>query len=231
MAVIRCPECQQPMSSTLKACPHCGYVLSNEEKIKALEEVVDNPVNFKQSNKQTLVGALKSNGVVKIDSNRAQKGEIKIEGGVAYYKDTGFNWALFIIGFLFLTILGAIILGACVPNNWEKLFSISEIGKIEKQERDFGNGPQRAIVVTTKSGKVVCLAPELFEQWETYLDSLSFSELTDEEVEDFKNKANSKKAEMTKGESAAAVIVTLVTLTVLVIVIVVVALAVTGNLY
>lgn len=28
MALIKCPECEQDVSSSAKACPHCGYSLS-----------------------------------------------------------------------------------------------------------------------------------------------------------------------------------------------------------
>lgn len=36
MALITCPECGGKVSSTASACPHCGYVFSEEEKEKLI---------------------------------------------------------------------------------------------------------------------------------------------------------------------------------------------------
>ena len=38
MALIRCPECKQTFSSTIDACPHCGYKISEVEKEIALAD-------------------------------------------------------------------------------------------------------------------------------------------------------------------------------------------------
>ena len=38
MALIKCPECKKKISNTVKACPHCGYVLSELEKEKQMLE-------------------------------------------------------------------------------------------------------------------------------------------------------------------------------------------------
>ena len=41
MALIRCLECKKTVSTTLDACPHCGFKLSKEDKEEALEEAID----------------------------------------------------------------------------------------------------------------------------------------------------------------------------------------------
>ena len=33
MALIKCPECGKDVSSTLNACPHCGYTIENAEEL------------------------------------------------------------------------------------------------------------------------------------------------------------------------------------------------------
>lgn len=42
MALIRCPECKKMVSTTLDACPHCGFRLSKQDKEETLEEAIDN---------------------------------------------------------------------------------------------------------------------------------------------------------------------------------------------
>lgn len=39
MAIIKCPECGQPMSDSAKSCPHCGYQCK-EKSNKALATVL-----------------------------------------------------------------------------------------------------------------------------------------------------------------------------------------------
>lgn len=46
MSLIRCPECKNPVSSTVQACPHCGYVISEIEKENAIKDAELNPVSF-----------------------------------------------------------------------------------------------------------------------------------------------------------------------------------------
>lgn len=41
--LIKCPECKQTISSTVDACPHCGYKISEEQKKRAIEEAVTVP--------------------------------------------------------------------------------------------------------------------------------------------------------------------------------------------
>ena len=55
MALIRCPECRQPMSTTLDKCPHCGYELSDNEMEAAIEEAIVSPVRMKEEQKKTVV--------------------------------------------------------------------------------------------------------------------------------------------------------------------------------
>lgn len=38
MALISCPECGGKVSSTASTCPHCGYVFSEEEKEKLIND-------------------------------------------------------------------------------------------------------------------------------------------------------------------------------------------------
>ena len=45
MSLIRCPECKRIISSTVEACPHCGYRLSDAEKEIALEDAKNNPID------------------------------------------------------------------------------------------------------------------------------------------------------------------------------------------
>lgn len=47
MALINCPECSKEISDKVKACPHCGYPLVNEETIKE-SKVTTKKVNSKK---------------------------------------------------------------------------------------------------------------------------------------------------------------------------------------
>ena len=181
MALIKCPECQQPISSTVKSCPHCGYVLSDEEKIKALEEALDNPVSFPKTVSQPFFNTFQSEAIFQINGKRARVGQCKIQDGAFYYKNTGFNWPVFWLVFLFLTVIGSFIRGAVVPHSWEKLFNQSDFTKIAKKRHDFGHGEKKAFVIATNDGKKFIFAPELYEQWEAYFDSLSLDELVEED--------------------------------------------------
>lgn len=42
MALVKCPECNQQMSDTVKSCPHCGYRI----KKKSILSLVDDTMNF-----------------------------------------------------------------------------------------------------------------------------------------------------------------------------------------
>ena len=33
MALVKCPECKEKVSSKAKNCPHCGYTIKNKTKI------------------------------------------------------------------------------------------------------------------------------------------------------------------------------------------------------
>ena len=48
MSLIRCPECNKAISSTVDSCPHCGYRLTQMEIDQALEEARRNPVSIDQ---------------------------------------------------------------------------------------------------------------------------------------------------------------------------------------
>ena len=56
MSLIRCPECKQAMSDTLSVRLHCGYNLSDEEKVKAYGESIVNPIDMNEA--ETKVGLI-----------------------------------------------------------------------------------------------------------------------------------------------------------------------------
>jgi len=41
MSLLKCPECGKDVSSTLDACPHCGYKINKKEEI--IKENIDKP--------------------------------------------------------------------------------------------------------------------------------------------------------------------------------------------
>lgn len=217
MALIRCPECKQPMSSTLKACPHCGYVVSDEEKIKALEEAVDNPVSFPKPvvKQQSQPSLPQSTGTIKIGNRKTRTGQFKIQGGALYYKNLDFNWPMFWIGFFFLTLIGAFILGAVVPHSWEIVLYQSIIGKIDKENHDFGGGEKKTFAIITKKGTKILFAPELYDQWEAFFDSLDLEEYIEEKTEESAAKTEEIEEELrqfeenepTNNEKAAIVLI------------------------
>jgi DNA repair exonuclease SbcCD ATPase subunit len=59
MALINCPECQKEISDKVKACPHCGYPLSNESSEENTQrvEVTDIKINS-QKLKPAITGVI-----------------------------------------------------------------------------------------------------------------------------------------------------------------------------
>lgn len=52
--IIKCPECNKPVSSTLDACPHCGYRISDEEKNVLIEKAKDNEITSTEKEDESL---------------------------------------------------------------------------------------------------------------------------------------------------------------------------------
>ncbi len=62
MALIKCPECKKKISNTVKACPHCGYVLSESEKeVPAKKQKIK---NLKQREKIELKKVFKNKKIL-----------------------------------------------------------------------------------------------------------------------------------------------------------------------
>lgn len=48
MAVIKCPECKKKVSTTVNQCPHCGYILTEDDKIIKEKAKVNSPKSNKK---------------------------------------------------------------------------------------------------------------------------------------------------------------------------------------
>lgn len=43
--IVRCKECKHTVSTKADHCPHCGYEMTKEEKVAALLDAKENPIN------------------------------------------------------------------------------------------------------------------------------------------------------------------------------------------
>ena len=55
MALIKCPECKQPISSTVSTCPRCGYVLTESDREEAVKAAAQNPVSFYEPQQKQII--------------------------------------------------------------------------------------------------------------------------------------------------------------------------------
>lgn len=174
MSLIRCPECKQPMSDTLSVCPHCGYNLSDEEKIKAYGDAILNPVEIKEEVKEVvkekeIPDYLESEATARIGNVTYVNGHLKMNKGMFSFKKCDSYWNR----------------RYTFPPEWENIFHVNAIKAMKKIKiKEWTDGQEHVdtFLIKTKAGSIIYLSPVDFKRFDEYFESLNIPYLTDEEL-------------------------------------------------
>lgn len=174
MSLIRCPECKQAMSDTLSVCPHCGYNLSNEEKIKAYGEAILNPVEIKEEVKvvkeeKEIPEYLESEATARINNVTYVNGHLRMNQGMISFKKCDSYWSRHYT----------------FPPEWEDILNVKAIKAMRKVKiKEWSDNQQHVdtFLIKTKSGTIIYLSPVDFKRFDEYFASLNIPYLTDEEL-------------------------------------------------
>ena len=178
MSLIRCPECQQPMSDTISVCPHCGYHLSDEEKIKAYGEAILNPIEMETETtkvekvEQAIPEYLESEATVKIDGKTYVDGHLKVHKGMFSFKRGESYWTH---------------TRYYSPADWEDIFNVKAVKAFRsmkvKSWDSYNGGMVDALVIKTKSGTIIYLTPVDYKRFQEYLEANDIPCLSEEELD------------------------------------------------
>ena len=175
MSLIRCPECKQAMSDTLSVCPHCGYNLSDEEKIKAYGDAILNPVEIKEETKEVvkevkeIPNYLESEATARIGGRTYVDGHLRMNNGMFSFKKCDSYWNR----------------RYTFPPEWEDIFHVNAIKAMKKIKiKEWTDGQEHVdtFLIKTNSGNIIYLSPVDFKRFDEYFASLNIPYLTDEEL-------------------------------------------------
>ncbi len=178
MSLIRCPECKQPMSDTLSVCPHCGYNLTDKDKVDAYGDAILNPVDMeapkaapiKEKVKKEIPDYIESEATVKINGKTYVDGHLKMHKGMFYFKRGDNYWTHTRYYF---------------PSEWEEFLNVKAIKALRYTKvKDWGAGDSTvdAFVIKTKSGTIIYMTPVDHKRFNEYFEANNIPYLTDEEL-------------------------------------------------
>ena len=176
MSLIRCPECKQPMSDTISVCPHCGYNLTDKDKIDAYGDAIVNPIEVKEvepvavEKKKEIPEYIESEATVKIDNKTYVDGHLKVYKGMFSFKRGESYWTHTRYSF---------------PADWENIVNIKAIvGFRSMKVKDWGSGDGmvNALIIKTRSGTIIYFTPVDYKRFQEYLEANDIPYLSEEEL-------------------------------------------------
>ena len=177
MSLIRCPECKQPMSDTISVCPHCGYNLTDKDKIDAYGDAILNPVEMKEvepvsvEKKKEIPEYLESEATVKINNKTYVNGHLRVNKGMFSFKRGESYWTH---------------TRYYSPADWEDIFNVKAVKAFRsmkvKSWDSYNGGMVDALVIKTKSGTIIYLTPVDYKRFQEYLEANDIPCLSEEEL-------------------------------------------------
>ncbi|MBO4704032.1 MAG: zinc ribbon domain-containing protein [Bacilli bacterium] len=176
MSLIRCPECKQPMSDTISVCPHCGYNLTDKDKIDAYGDAILNPVEMKEvepvavEKKKEIPEYLESEATVKINNKTYVNGHLRVNKGMFSFKRGESYWTH---------------TRYYSPADWEDIVNIKAIvgfRSMKVRNWDSYDGTVDALIIKTRSGTIIHLTPVDYKRFQEYLEANDIPYLSEEEL-------------------------------------------------
>ena len=176
MSLIRCPECKKPMSDTISVCPHCGYNLTDKDKIDAYGDAILNPVEMKEvesvavEKKKEIPEYLESEATVKINNKTYVNGHLRVNKGMFSFKRGESYWTH---------------TRYYSPADWEDIVNIKAIvgfRSMKVRNWDSYDGTVDALIIKTRSGTIIHLTPVDYKRFQEYLEANDIPYLSEEEL-------------------------------------------------